>query len=77
MCAITNFQNLNFKNEVYLTLENKSLYSQYSIVKVRFYYLVLESMILQSLRKPKFHNQVCFEIGKRVPYIAGFQKMQN
>ena len=34
MNTITNFQKLNFKNEVYLTLKNKSLYSLYSIVKV-------------------------------------------
>ena len=31
--TITNFQKLNFKNEVYLTLKNESLYSLYFIVK--------------------------------------------
>ena len=34
--TIINFQKLDFKNEVYLTLKNESLYSLYSIVKVGF-----------------------------------------
>ena len=34
--TITNFQKLNIKNEVYLTLKHKSLYGLYSIVKVGF-----------------------------------------
>ena len=70
--SITNFQKLNFKNEVYLTLKNKSLYSLYSVGKLGVLGPVLESMILQSLGKPKFHNQICFKISKRVPHNVVF-----
>ena len=66
--TITNFQKLNFKN--------KSFYSLYSIVKVGVQGLLLESLILQSLEKPNFHNQICFKISKSVPYYVGFQTMQ-
>ena len=59
-----------------MTLKNKSIYSLYSIMKVGFQGLILESMILQSLGKPKFHNQICFKISKSVPYFVGFRTMQ-
>ena len=74
--TIINSQKMNFKNEVYLTLKNKILYWLYSIVKVGFQGLILESMILQSLRKLKFHNQIYFKISKSVPYFVGFRTMQ-
>ena len=31
-------------------------------------------MILPSLGKPKFQNQICYEIGASSPYFVGFQK---
>ena len=46
------FEFLTIKNEVYLTLKNKSLYSLYSIVKDDF----LETVRLQSLVEPKSYN---------------------
>ena len=51
--TINNFQKLNFKNEVYMTLKNKSLYSLYSIMRVGFSGVDLESMILSESGKAK------------------------
>ena len=70
--TINNFQKLNFKNEVYMTLKNKSLYSLYSIMKVGF-----SGVDLQSLGKPKFNKQICFKISESVPYFVEFWTMQT
>ena len=71
--TINNFQKPNFKNEVYMTLKNKSLYSLYSIMKVGFSGVDLES---QSLGKPKFNKEICFRISESVPYFVGFWTKQ-
>ena len=59
--TITNFQKQNFKNEVYLTLRNKSLYSLYSIVKVGFQGLDLESIIESESGKAKVQQVNMFQ----------------
>ena len=59
--TFTNFQKLNFKNEVYLTLRNKNLYSLYSIVKVRFLGLDLESIIESESGKAKVQQVDMFQ----------------
>ena len=59
--TINNFQKLNFKNEVYLTLRNKSLYRLYSIAKVEFYGLDLESMIESESGKAKVQQVDMFQ----------------
>ena len=58
--TINNFQKLNFKNEVYMTLKNKSLYSLYSIMKVGFLGVDLESMILSESGKGKVQQANMF-----------------
>ena len=54
------FQKLNYKNEVYMTLKNKSLYSLYSIMKVEFSGVDLESMILSKSGKAKVQQANIF-----------------
>ena len=58
--TITNFQKLNFKNEVYITLKNKSLFSLYSIMKVGFLGMDLEFMILSEYEKAKVEQANMF-----------------
>ena len=58
--TINNFQKLNFKSEVYMTLKNKSLYSLYSIMKVGFLGADLESMILSASGKAKVQQANMF-----------------
>ena len=55
-----NFQKMNFKNEVYLTLKNKSLYSLYSIMKVGFSGVDFKSMILSESGKAKVQQANMF-----------------
>ena len=50
--TITNFEKLNLKIEIYLTLNDKSIHSLYSIVKDGF----LELVEFKSLGHPKSHN---------------------
>ena len=58
--GITNFQKLNFKNEVYMTLKNKSPYSLYSILKAGFLGMDLESMILSESGKANVQHANMF-----------------
>ena len=58
--TINNFQKLNFKNEVYMTLKNKGLYSLYSVMKVGFLGVDLESIILLESGKAKFQQANMF-----------------
>ena len=74
--TINNFQKLNFKNEVYMTLKNNGLYTLYSIMKVWFSGVDLESMILSESWKAKAHKQICFKISESVPYFVGFWTVQ-
>ena len=58
--TINNFQKLNFKNDLYMTLKNRSLYSLYSIMKVGFLGVDLESMILSESGKAKVQQANIF-----------------
>ena len=59
--TINNFQKMNFKHEVYMTLKNNSLYSLYSIMKVGFQGVDLESMILSESGKAKVQQANMFQ----------------